>query len=75
VFLSCQDIAVRITASKFNIKIKVKNPNKSKSESGEYLNYPLFIVQPKGFRSNKLWKEKLVLAENVPFSRPKLVLP
>jgi hypothetical protein len=33
---------------------------------------PLFIVQLNYLRSKKIWREKLVLAENVTFHRPKL---
>jgi hypothetical protein len=36
---------------------------------------PLFIVQLKGFRIKKKWREKLVLGKNVPFHRIKLMLP
>jgi hypothetical protein len=36
---------------------------------------PLFTVHLKGLWSNKMWREKFVLAENVPFHPLKLVLP
>jgi hypothetical protein len=39
------------------------------------LGLPLFIVQLKGLRSKKKWREKLVLGKNVNSYRLKFVLP
>jgi hypothetical protein len=33
------------------------------------------LFNVKGLKSKKMWKEKSLLAENVPFHRPKLLLP